>query len=291
MGRGRLALLICTVLLVSCNDGGGGAEPGAPTTEGDAEVSVEPDVVTIHPVLGESAPPCEPIGAELVLQLDDHIVGTVCFTLGAAEVDASMVLDAGLTVHAPDVFGVAVELDDVGARALDAMAARAYPGRRLAIVVGGRLVAAPSVHAPEFGGSVVISELTTDEAVALVTALGGDPTLPEPEPRDPDVERASELCRALRPDALVVASEPTNAGRIIELATVLGEEPPATWRSVPADTFVARCGFSTPGPPRTTICPGGDVALLDRSERWLVDEGGRSTPDVGEPRGPIDPCS
>jgi hypothetical protein len=282
MRRRRLACLACAALVVACGDDAG-SEP-----EGDddptEEVTVAPEVLTIHPVLDEVPGPCDGVptaAGQVAVQLEGP--ASPCLVLGSAEVDATMVEDAGLTSDGGDV-AVAVQLDDEGTAALNAMAESAFVEQgKLAIVVDGELVSAVPVVEPQSSGSVAVTGLTVDEAVALVAALGGDATMPEPG--DPDLDRASAVCEAFRPDVPGVAIA-TTAGSV---TTALGDDAVEPWASLPVDHFVARCGYPGPDTTDTTTCPDGSTVSLSPADQWLVDEEGRSTPDptVLEP---LTPC-
>jgi hypothetical protein len=218
---------------------------------------------------------------QVAVQLDDP--ASPCLVLGPAEVDATMVDDAGLTSDGGDV-AVAVQLDDEGTAALNAMAESAFVEQgKLAIVVDGELVSAVQVVEPRTSGSVAVTGLTEGEAVALVAALGGDLTMAEPG--DPDLDRASAVCEAFRPDVPGVAIA-TTAGAV---TTALGDDAIEPWASLPVDHFVAQCGYPGPDTTDTTTCPDGSVVSLSPPEQWLVDEEGRSTPDPTLLE-PLSPC-
>lgn len=285
MRRRQLACLACAVLVVACSDDDGGAGPDTTTTPVE-EVAVEPATLTIHPVLDEVPGPCDDVPTatgQVVVQLDDP--ASPCLVLGPAEVDATMVEDAELTSDGGDI-AVAVQLDDEGAAALNAMAESAFVEQgKLAILVDGELVSAVSVVELQTSGSVAVTGLTEDAAVALATALGGDPTLPAPDPGDLDLDRASAVCEAFRSDVPGVAIA-TTAGAV---TADLGADAIEPWASLPADHFVAQCGYPGTDTTDTTTCPDGSTVSLSRPGQWLVDEEGRSTPDPTA-LGSLSPC-
>jgi hypothetical protein len=181
VGLRWFAWIACTALVVACGDDGGAEPEPDSTTAPVEEVTVDPDALIIHGVL-RVEDPCHTVTLgedEQVVTFDDD-PESPCYVVGPLGVDATMVEQAELASDGGEV-AVAVDLDDEGTAALNALATAAFPEQgSLAILVDGRLVYIAPVAEPEFAGSVAVSGLTEDEAIALVTALGGDPTLPEP---------------------------------------------------------------------------------------------------------------
>ena len=289
MQLGRLAWiagLACTVLVVACGDGDGSAAPEG-IDDPTEELVVEPEALTVHAVLDEVPGPCDGVSTaagQIAVQSDDD-PASPCLVLGPAEVDATMVEDAELMSDDGEVI-VAVQLDEEGTEALNALTESAFVEQgQLALLVEGQLVIAVPVLEPLTTGAVSVSELTEDEAVALVTALGGDPTLPEPDPGGLDLDRASAACDAFRPDTIGVVMA-TTAGA---LTAGLGDDAIEPWASLPADHFVAQCGYPGPATTDTTICADGSAVSLSPADQWLVDEEGRSTPDPTALE-PFSPC-
>ncbi len=178
----RLTWVACAVRLVACSDDDGSAEPEPESTTAPVEeAGVDPDALTIHPVL-RVEDPCDTVTVEedeSVVTFDDD-PASPCYVIGSLGLDATMVEHAELASGGGEV-AVAVDLDAEGIAALDALAAAAFVEQgQLAMLVDGRLVSVPSVNEPEFAGALAVTGLTEDEAIALVTALGGDPTLPVP---------------------------------------------------------------------------------------------------------------
>jgi hypothetical protein len=281
----RLACLACVLLVVACSDDGSSS---GPTDADEQPAVVDPEVVTIHAVIDEPAPPCDDVAVSAdQLVVTDPSGGTTgsCLLLGPAAVDASSIVHVEMVRMVDDLVDVAVDLDDEGARALDELAASLYPVEgRAAILLSGRFLTAPTVVVPEFDG-LLLAAVPVDQAVELVTALGGDPTVPELG----DVDRASALCGEFRPDSILTLPEPTTAG---DVTTALGDDAIEPWASLPADHFVARCTYpATPEATETTICPDGTVGTAGPPDQWLVDEEGRSTPDPTATRGPVAPCA
>jgi preprotein translocase subunit SecD len=95
------------------------------------------------------------------------------YVLGARIVDASDVENAGAVTDAPPSSGwsVSVNLTADGTAAFGT-ATESAMGSRIAIVVDGRIVSAPTVQAPITSGNVVVtSGLTEREARSLATRL------------------------------------------------------------------------------------------------------------------------
>jgi preprotein translocase subunit SecD len=95
------------------------------------------------------------------------------YVLGSGIVDANDVENAAAVPDAPSSSGwsVAVNLTADGTAAFET-ATEATVGSRIAIVVDGRIVSAPTVQAPITSGDVVVtSGLTEREARSLATRL------------------------------------------------------------------------------------------------------------------------
>lgn len=96
------------------------------------------------------------------------------YVLGPGIVDANDVENAGAVPDAPPSSGwsVAVNLTADGTAAFET-ATEATVGSRIAIVVDGRIVSAPTVQTPITSGDVVVtSGLTERRATSLATRLG-----------------------------------------------------------------------------------------------------------------------
>lgn len=126
-----------------------------------------------------------------------------------------------------------------------------------------------------------MSDLTRDEAVDLVTAVGGDATVPATDPDAAEGERASAVCESFLPSvgegASVGVAIADAAGSI---AALLGDAAIEPWKSLPQDHLVVRCSYLLPpvGEPSTTICPDGDAVSLADPVQFLVDEDGAGSP-------------
>jgi hypothetical protein len=254
------------------------------------DVEVDAELLTIHPVLGELPPPCADATVEpgqLVVGDTDVEPPTSCLVLGPAAIDATAIAEAELVAtEAPDRFGVAVSFDATGTQQMNELAQEQW-GERIAMLFRGRFVSAPTIEQPSFAGDVLVADLTEAEAVELVGAVGGDTALPEPVPVDEDMDRATAVCESFADQvgegAELVIVMPQTAG---SAAGLPGGDTIEPWRSLPADHFVAGCGYSIPavGAPPTSICPNGEAVSLEPPHQFFVDEEGRSTvapvPDV-----------
>jgi hypothetical protein len=290
-----LVFIIALALLGACGDDTTASNDTA-TTSSTEGAAVDPGLLTIHPVVREAAPPCESVTAgegEMVIADPSDDAPMSCLVIGPAAIDATAIEEAEIVATgSADRFDVAVQLDADGSRALDELA-QAHLGERLALLVRGRLVSAPTIQATEFAGAVGVSDLTRDEAVDLVTAVGGDATVPPPDPDAAEGERASAVCESFLPSvgegASVGVAIPDTAGSITAL---LGDAAIEPWKSLPQDHFVVRCSYLLPpfGEPSTTICPDGDAVSLEDPVQFLVDEDGQSTEDPLADIGDFPPC-
>ncbi len=132
-----------------------GNVPGAVT-----EVASAPGHFAIHPLLSDQAGECAPAsggaaGPEL------SVPGTEdgqprCYRLGAAALDQPGVASAAPFSFDGEDWTVDIELDDQAAAAFDEVAARHY-GRRLALVLDGTVLSAPTVQARTFEGRLQIT--------------------------------------------------------------------------------------------------------------------------------------
>lgn len=152
----RLAVGGMAVLLVAACGGGGGGD----TAEDDPAA-----LFALRPVVDESKPPCEEVPDDDVeILAEESEGGTVsCLAVAPAIVDASDVRTASLSVLASGRRSVSVVLGRRGSVNLDQHAARRL-GERLAIVVHGRLVKAPTITLPTFAGRVEVVGLPDAEA-------------------------------------------------------------------------------------------------------------------------------
>jgi len=148
-----------------------------------AKGPAEPDGLQIRPVLAMAADAdCEaadtgPDPAEPLTACDDTGEG---YRLGPAEVDAADVSGAAAVPSAPgDPWSVRIDLDADGAASLAELTARLQdhpagdPRNRLALVLDGRVIAAPAVYAAITGGQVLVAgDFTEEEATRLAERLG-----------------------------------------------------------------------------------------------------------------------
>jgi hypothetical protein len=185
-------------------------------------------------------------------------------------------------VRSVDGLELDVQLDAAGSKALDKLA-DAQLGKQIAFLSRGRLISAPTMDASGFKGRFQLGGLKADEATALARDLGGDPTVPPPDPNQQKTTRAIALCNkvasSLGIDVQAMGSQALTAGEITKILTAI-DKPIEPWRSLPADHFVAACSFppeqndATP----TTVCPNGDIVDVAEPRQVYVDEDGRSTP-------------
>ena len=150
-----LALAAALGVLGACGDG---------DDAGSAE-GVEP--FALRPVLAESRPPCAK--GLFPERKDGETVG--CLELGPAIVDTGDVRSAALG-RTPGGPSVSVVLGQVGSANLDDFAGRSM-GKRLAILVDGRVVRAPAIQTASFIGRVEVVGLSEEEAEKLLKDLDG----------------------------------------------------------------------------------------------------------------------
>lgn len=158
----RPALLLCIALAVpsACGDDSGGPDGAAA-------------VFALRPVLEESAPPCpEQDPGEGVDVMPERRDGKVvaCLTLGPAIVDAADVRSASLGDLESGDKSVGIVLGRTGSVNLDSFAARSI-GKRLALMINGRVHRAPNVQSATFYGRIEVVGLPDDEATALFEDL------------------------------------------------------------------------------------------------------------------------
>lgn len=237
-----LAVVLVATSAIGCGRGEGRAD--------GTVVNDHAGAFTVHEVLSVTVPPCKAdVAASLVLPAPPERP-TECLALGPARVNAEDVQSAQLEPGADEgQLVVALTLTPKGRAELDRMAARNF-GERMALVVRGRLVGAPTVHTPEFGGRVDVTGLTRTEAIELVRKLGGDAEVPEPDPHAANARRAAAVCEAFDPPGGGVeklnVSVPDSAGAITRKAQQVLGRTIAPWDSLPPDHFVAGCAYSQP---------------------------------------------
>lgn len=167
MNRAWVAAGVLVALAATGACGDGDNEGGAAT----------PTAFALRPVLATSEPPCPDDsateGADVLPEIKDGKT-EACLQLGPAIVETADVQSAALGRHLGGV-SVSVVLGRTGSANLDDFAARSV-GKRLAIVVHGKVVRAPAVQTKSFLGRVEVVGLSEDEAEQLLAELDGAPT-------------------------------------------------------------------------------------------------------------------
>jgi preprotein translocase subunit SecD len=79
---------------------------------------------------------------------------------------------------------VRLTLTTNGVAGLNKLAAQYY-GRQVATEVAGVVINQPTINAPTFGDTMIVSEQSPEGARALVTAFGGNVTVPPTTPPGP----------------------------------------------------------------------------------------------------------
>lgn len=160
------------LLLASCGSG----ESGSASSKVD-KPGVHPDVFTVHEVVREAATPCEEVQTvpgHRVVAMPRRDAPTECLVLGPAMLDGHDVEEAVLQDHrdTPEP-AVSIKLTPEAAARFDRLASQNL-GRRLALLVNGRVMSAPTVHESEYGGQLALAGVTRAEADELVQQLGGE---------------------------------------------------------------------------------------------------------------------
>ena len=180
VARRACGTLILAIALAAC----GGGSP-SPTEAAAFQLRPVLEVVSARsPSPGSEAPDptCAGEGQQASACLDEHANGSVvvlersgkdAYELGPVVVDGADVTEAGAVENAAVGWSVIVELTPEGTDAL-ASATRMSVGDRIAMVVDGRVVSAPTVQAPIDSGSVIVrSGVSEAQAKALAARLGG----------------------------------------------------------------------------------------------------------------------
>lgn len=130
-------------------------------------------LLQLRPVLDSTSPPCEEgsaEGGELVAaeQKDGEVVA--CLRLAEPIVDATDVRSATLDEGPAGRPAVNAVLGRTGSADLDRFAERSQ-GKRLAIVVNGELVNAPTIQFPSFAGRIQVAGLPEAQTTDLFEQL------------------------------------------------------------------------------------------------------------------------
>lgn len=165
--------VVFVALLAAC---GSEKEPSAADGPISTPPSMDPQLVTIRPIVARSPAPCDLPSGTVEMVLPDPAEPAMCIGLGPAGFDASGVARARLSAGSGGGAEVDLELNDSGQAGFTHLAS-GHIGDRLAIVVGNRAVSTPTVQTPS-GERIRIVGLSSDEATELVRAFGGDTTPP-----------------------------------------------------------------------------------------------------------------
>jgi preprotein translocase subunit SecD len=177
MARWACGVLVLVVLAAACG--------GEPAKAGAAAFQLRPVVEVVSgssPEPNAPDPTCDGEGREEGACLDAHASASVVvlepsnmdtYVLGPVVVDGGDVAEARAVRNAAVGWEVIVELTPEGSDALEA-ATRKSVGHRIAILVDGRIVSAPTVQAPIGSGTVVVTGGPSEaEAKAMAERLGG----------------------------------------------------------------------------------------------------------------------
>jgi hypothetical protein len=156
--RRRVAAVVLAAVLGAC----GGGKGGDGTSSG-------PRLLSLRPVLSASAPPCPPGGDIQPLLKEGKPVE--CLRLGTSITDDRDVRSASYSFNLEQAQPeVAIVLGSTGSANLDDFAA-GHLGQRLAIVVNGKAVSAPTIRSASFLGRIVVTGLSKPEAEDLFKRL------------------------------------------------------------------------------------------------------------------------
>jgi preprotein translocase subunit SecD len=139
---------------------------------GDKKASDSSRLLSLHPVLDTSAPPC-PAGSntEPVLPLVKDGKAVECLRLGPPIVDDRDVRSASYSYNLDQAQPeVGIVLGSTGAANLDDFAA-GHMGQRLAVVYKEKLATAPVIRTSSFVGRIVVTGLSKPEAEELFKRL------------------------------------------------------------------------------------------------------------------------
>ena len=152
--RGRVAAavaLACTLLGAGCAYADPDPQPERPPA----------DFVQLRPVESTTPPPCTPPAQ----RLED-----VCLVLGPVALDADDIETARRTDNAPTGPALSVGFTAAGDAAFEALAIKQLR-RQVAVLVDGRVVAAPTVQEPQSSGGIVLTGIDDPTLVRVARAF------------------------------------------------------------------------------------------------------------------------
>lgn len=184
----RLIALAAVLLLAGCGGGAGSASTGGTVVPDPSSLSGRDIGLQLRPVLSASgategqcpttsAAPSPDVAATTSPVTTCSFDGTIVYSLGAAVVDGTHW--ESLAVDQRDgAAEIGALLDPVGSSALTKATADLSteddPRNQLAVYAEGRVLAAPSIVQPIYGGTLLITgAYTVEQAQALVDRLTG----------------------------------------------------------------------------------------------------------------------
>ncbi|MFG1910711.1 hypothetical protein [Kribbella sp. NPDC048928] len=169
-----LVLVVGTAVVLIANRGDG--KPSASNSSAAHTKPSDPKAVEFRRVLNSKTGTCPSPAASGTACDDDGMI----YTLGKVELDGSHVskVKAGNDPAQGASWTIAISLDHEGAKLFGdltaSLAKQSPPANQLAIVVHGRVVAAPTVQSAIPGGQIQISgNFTRADAEALVKQMTG----------------------------------------------------------------------------------------------------------------------
>jgi hypothetical protein len=277
-----------------------GGSAGSPTRSSRAS-----DRFEVRPVVAQSSAPCAP----------GQVRGrgtsvAFCYTLGPVALDGRDVASAAVSDDTFDGIGVDVVLTSAGLARLNDLASKQFgrpaPSNEVAMVVDGRVVSAPVVQSPTFDNPVVrvTGHFSAVEAKRVASAIGPPPkpsststTSSAERNREAAQRAASQICEQHRREfptgTTVMWVSAHSASEAVANIRFNGGDP-APWDHVPADDFVAECGYANltmTSTPTSIVCGDGTIVMQDStsSKHYYFDRAGHRSV-VEAPRLEMDPC-
>lgn len=130
----------------------------------DAETERPPkDLVQLRPVESTTAPPC----AAAATRFED-----VCLVLGPVRLDSDDIATARRTANPPTGVALSLVFTREGDEEFEALAT-AQLRRQIAVVVDGRVAAAPTVQEPASSGGIVVTGIDDADVRRVAAAFAG----------------------------------------------------------------------------------------------------------------------